>query len=106
MTSIRPNAPLGSHKRPSADQPLELTWLVDLLREVLVPVRPDPAFRARLHQELVAAAHQQQAVEEGRARRRLTSPWALLAAGIASAVSVAVGIITYILWHRARTAAG
>lgn len=105
MTSSPPNGPSRAHSHSSADQPSDLTWLVDLLREVLVPVWPDPAFRANLRQELVAAAYEQQAREQGRLRGRLTSPWALLAAGIASVVSVAVGIITYIVWHRTRTAA-
>lgn len=106
MTSSPPNGPSRAHSRSSADQPTDLAWLVDLLREVLVPVWPDPAFRANLRQDLVAAAYEQRAAEQGRVRRRLTSPWALLAAGIASVVSVAVGIVTYIVWHRTRTAAG
>lgn len=90
-----------AHPSPG-DQAAALARLVELLQQVLVPVQPDPAFRARLHRDLVTAGREQAAAR--RTRRRWTSPWALAAAGIASAVSVAIGIVTYILWHRTHTA--
>lgn len=89
----------------SADLPF-LQGLIYQLQLALTPLRPDESFRAQLHRDLLIAAREQQIAAGQRRRRRLTSPWALLAAGIASAVSVAVGIITYVIWHRTRTATG
>lgn len=90
--------------------PEELTdfiQLIDLLHEVLVPVGPSEAFRAALGRELVVAAREhQEAIALRQGKRRLASPWALIAAAAASAVSVVVGIITFIIWHRTRPAAG
>jgi hypothetical protein len=84
----------------------DFVHLVDLLHEVLIPVSPSVAFRAALGQELLAAGQaRQEQVLARQGRSRLTSPWALLAAAVASAVSVVVGIITFILWHRTRPAA-
>lgn len=94
---------------PSAgqDEMADFLHLIDLLHEVLVPVSPSVAFRAALGEELLAAgeARQEQVVAR-QGKRRLTSPWALLAAAVASAISVVVGIVTFILWHRTRPAAG
>lgn len=79
-----------------------LARLIYQLQQALIPVSPAESFRANLRHDLLMAAHEQQR-QNSQTRRRLTSPWALLAAGVASAVSVVVGIITYVVWHRTRT---
>lgn len=81
--------------------------LISLLRQVLVPVQPSVTFRANLRQDLAAAAYERQRLgQDSRKRNWLTSPWTLAVAAIGSGLSVAIGIITYVIWHRWRTAAG
>lgn len=90
----------------SSDDVVLLARLIYLLQQALIPVKPGEPFRAQLRHDLMVMAHERQALALQRRQRRLTSPWALLAAGIASTVSVVVGIITYVIWHRTRTATG
>ena len=92
---------------PGQDEMADFVHLIDLLHEVLIPVGPSEAFRVALgHELLVAGRARQEQILARQGRRRLTSPRALLAAAVASAVSVVVGIVTFILWHRTRPAAG
>lgn len=89
----------------SSDDVALLARLIYLLQQVLIPVSPAESFRANLRHDLMVAAYERQAPAVKRPRRRLTNPWAWLAAGIASTVSVVVGIVTYVIWHRIRTVA-
>lgn len=98
-----------TYNNPYADEEDSLALLghlIDLLRQVLVPVQPSTTFRATLRQDLTAAARDKQLASQDRRKRSwLTSPWTL-AAALGSGLSVALGIITYVIWHRWRTAAG
>lgn len=86
------------------DEREEISSLMDLaqrLADALIPVKPAAPFREGLHNSLLTAAHQKHA-QPAAQRSRLRSPWALALAGIASAVSVAVGVITYYVLSRIR----
>ncbi|MGE5265717.1 MAG: hypothetical protein ACM3S0_20250 [Acidobacteriota bacterium] len=82
-------------------EPRELESLLDVaarVKRVLKPVKPEPAFRARLHNGLLLAAHHQ------RARRVLVEKqgepqwgWLLGAAAIGSAA----GLIAVVMRSRA-----
>jgi hypothetical protein len=104
-----PQSPPASHlldlPSGSSDDVALLARLIYLLQQVLTPVSPTEPFRAKLRHDLLVAAHERQALAAKQPRRQLTNPWAWLAAGIASTVSVVVGIVTYVIWHRIRTVA-
>jgi hypothetical protein len=102
--------PHAAGSDPAGAAPEELADfvnLIGLLYEVLTPVGPSEAFRAALGRELLVAGRaRQEEILARQGKRRLASPWTLVAAAAASAVSVVVGIITFIIWHRTRPAAG
>ncbi len=113
MAHSRPDSPPPASVNPLTELPssaaidmASLLHLIYQLQQALTPQRPSESFRIQLGRDLLIAAREQQSAAGERRRRRLTSPWTLLAAGIASAVSVVVGIITYVIWHRTRAATG
>jgi hypothetical protein len=82
------------------DQMLDgLVQVVDLLHDVLQPVRPRVAYRERLRQRLLMAAQELQSEPLLSPWQQRRVGWLLGAAAVGSAVSVA-GVIAYLLRNR------
>ncbi|MCL4396213.1 MAG: hypothetical protein M1482_15660 [Chloroflexi bacterium] len=91
-----------NHAEP--DRQTELNSLLEtaaLARQVLVPVSPAPAFRARLHDGLVLAAHHQEA-QRMLQRPRSEPPWGWLIG--AAALGSAAGLVAIALRSRGQPA--
>jgi hypothetical protein len=88
--------------------PVEVTALFPVARrlnEVLQPVRPAPAFRRRLGQQLVQAARRQQnqrllGISMQQAKQALRPLWLWLVAALGTLSLVGVGAYAY--WRRLR----
>jgi|GEM_PF-1967469 len=83
----------------------DLFPLVRRLNEVLQPVRPAPAFRRRLGQQLVQAARRQQnqrllGISMQQAKQALRPLWLWLVAALGTVSLVGVGAYAY--WRRLR----
>jgi len=77
-----------------------LMQLAERIQAALTPVQPDPAFVRRLGKQLVFATSESRKIVTLRTRRAIL----VGAAALGSAVSIAsaLGIIAYLVHHRAR----
>jgi hypothetical protein len=76
-----------------------LLTLADHLRAILVPVRPDPDFRRRLHGELILKA-QDRAAEPQISRFQQHRRGILIGAALGSLASVAGVVLAFVLRQR------
>lgn len=83
-----------------AEEAQALMEVAERAKHALQPVPPTPVFRARLHDGLAMAAHQQQAHFLSGAKRS-EPPWGLLIG--AAALGSAAGVLAVVLRSRAQT---
>ena len=85
---------------PDPPEAQALMEVAERAKHALQPVPPTPVFRARLHDGLAMAAHQQQAHFLSGAKRS-EPPWGLLIG--AAALGSAAGVLAVVLRSRAQT---
>jgi hypothetical protein len=81
------------------DELAPLLRIAALVRELLVPVAPSPAFAAGLKHDLLAAAIRRTQEQQGNKQALLFQRRGILIGAVGSGLSV-VGIVAVLLWRR------